>query len=292
MRNKQPVSIKELAVGLTGSNDAPIWILIAWLSGGLITETAGDYLSNYLILGIPAGWAISLLLVLLLLGFYFISRYYFMRRRKFTIVMEQKPPVGKHGLILLISPINPRRGVARDELEQSLQYLAHTEVGNLTPDDFDVLDNSNLEPPLRAIEFHYQAGKLRDCWLIGTLETDGEKGSKDVRPLLAKWFMVLHPGHSINFHNDDNLCVNPRDYVSLWNQVDSIFMEAPYKPEHVIADVTSGTKLMSVGVALACIQDKRTMQYMDRGRDWRGEPVRDQEIVPILVDIDPYLNVV
>ena len=161
---------------------------------------------------------------------------------------------------------------------------------HLKPEDFQDLLGSNLEPPLRAVEYHYKTGSLRDCYLIATLDTDHESGSKDVPPVLEKWFKALYPESSVVFHHGDSLCVSSRDYVELWRLVDKLFLTSTHKPEHIIADVTSGTKLMSVGVALACLPEKRTMQYMSAGRDWRGEPLKEGQLTPILVDIDPFLE--
>jgi hypothetical protein len=286
MQSKRPLNFKDLVAALTGSYDAPLWVIFAWFLGGLISDTIGELTSDSTLIGISLRWVVIGLLILILTIICIISRL----RRRPVIEMHEHSPVGKHGLILLVSTINPRDKIDRQAFDDYLKHITSLSFEQLQAQDFELLHKSNLLPPLRAIEFHYTSGKLRDCWLIATTETDGQMGSEDVPPLLEKWFRVLHPHHNIEFHYGKELCVHPRDYVSLWNLVDRLFREAPYKPKHIIADVTSGTKLMSVGVALACQQEGRTMQYMSTQRDWRGEPLPTGEMVPILVDIDPYLQ--
>ena len=68
------------------------------------------------------------------------------------------------------------------------------------------------------------------------------------------------------------------------------FEQSPYKAENIIADITPGTKLMTLAIGLACLEPKRTMQYIVAGRNpLTGEVLQEGRRVPILVDVDPYL---
>jgi hypothetical protein len=58
----------------------------------------------------------------------------------------------------------------------------------------------------------------------------------------------------------------------------------------MVADVTGGTKMMSVALAMACVPPKRRMQYMDSQRDWQGNPLTAGKIIPVSIDVDPFLN--
>ncbi|MCW5854404.1 MAG: hypothetical protein KIT87_30320, partial [Anaerolineae bacterium] len=210
---------------------------------------------------------------------------------------------GRAGLILLISPLNPlllgtptqeevRR--RRVEVRETARRLRDTDEIQLKGNDFLPLLNTNLEPALRALEFHYQARTLRDCWMISTCDVqgpDGEvvKGSAWICPLLQKWFRALHPGTTIEFYYE-GYEVAPRAYGQIWRKVDSIFRISHLRPSQIICDITGGTKLMSIGAALACIADGRNMQYMASDRDWRGEPIERGTLVPVLVDVTPYLS--
>ncbi|WP_051470164.1 hypothetical protein [Fischerella sp. PCC 9605] len=57
----------------------------------------------------------------------------------------------------------------------------------------------------------------------------------------------------------------------------------------IVADITGGTKMMSVALAMACIPPRRRMQYMDSQRDWQGNPLPTGEMKPVVIDIDPIL---
>ncbi|NJM49236.1 MAG: hypothetical protein HC860_26210 [Alkalinema sp. RU_4_3] len=44
----------------------------------------------------------------------------------------------------------------------------------------------------------------------------------------------------------------------------------------MIADITGGTKMMSVAIAMACVAPKRRMQYVDMAGG-----------LPVVLDVDP-----
>jgi len=73
--------------------------------------------------------------------------------------------------------------------------------------------------------------------------------------------------------------------------VDKIFQSADYKDEKIVADITGGTKMMSIALTLACIPPKRLLQYMDSQRDWEGNPLEKGEMKPTLIDIDSISNI-
>ena len=291
MKNKRPIKFRDLIGGTAGAYNAPLWVMASWLLGALIFEKLKEFFSENTLFGIPLIYWMMIILGLILVGMYLISRYIYRQRHRPVIEMQEKQPVGKAGVILLVSKINPRQDVDKQQFEENLNKIKNSNLEELSIDDFELLISSNLKPPLKAIEFHCKQGTLRDCWLISTQDDGQEKGSIDVPPILEKWCKVRNPDGNVQYHYGEDLCIHPRDYIKLWDLVDGLFESATYKPEHIIADITSGTKPMSVGVALACLPEKRTMQYMNSRRDWRGEPLQRGEIVPILIDIDPYLAV-
>ncbi|MFZ1241830.1 MAG: hypothetical protein WAW03_18140 [Anaerolineae bacterium] len=262
------------------------------LLGNVLASALGDW---YLWL-IPGHWIIIIGLALAVVGLYF---QYVRRKRTVVIEMQDNQPTGKAGVILLLSTLNPPTGGTaaenqqrRAEVEATITHIRESASENLTPADFALLNNTNLTPALRALEWHAQAGALRECWLLGTPDesrTDGtlQHGSAWLAPVLQRWFELLHPGLKVNF----NLVapVPSRSYFQLWQKVDEIFTRSPYRPENIICDITGGLKLMSVGAALACLVPGRTMQYMASDRDWKGEPIDKGKMEPVLVDITPYL---
>jgi hypothetical protein len=47
--------------------------------------------------------------------------------------------------------------------------------------------------------------------------------------------------------------------------------------------------MMSISLAMACLPPRRKMQYMDSKRDWKGEPLAQGDIKPVVIDVDPIL---
>lgn len=266
---------------------------------GLLGNTLAGLASGWSLVGIPGN-----LIVIAALMASVILLYLYLKRKAADIRLqvEERAPEGKAGLILLLSTFDPRiRG--SDELEtkqrteaarRAAEWIAQCTPEQLTSDDFKLLANSNLEPALAALEWHLAQGTLRDCWTIGSPDdpecaAKGEHtGSAWLGVVLQRWFEHAHPEARgrVTFH--PTIVVPPRDYLKLGQTVDQIFERAPYKPQHVICDITGGQKTMSIGAALACIAEGRTMQYMSTGRDWKGEPLKGEKIVPILVDVSPY----
>ncbi len=241
---------------------------------------------------------------LILFGLGIIAIYFYHSRKRVVIIeMRERQPTGKAGIILLLSTLNPRPvGTNTTEIKQhnqqvqaAVERIATTQdAAMLTEADFQFLLGTNLEPALRAMEFHHREGTLRECWVIGTEDEKNEQGAMTKRgsawlaPVLQRWFDHLHPGNMVRFQRP--IEVVPRDYATLWKQVDAIFRRGPYRADKIICDVTGGLKLMTVGAALACIEEGRTMQYMATDRDWRGEPIPQGEMRPVLVDVTPYLT--
>jgi hypothetical protein len=66
------------------------------------------------------------------------------------------------------------------------------------------------------------------------------------------------------------------DYEQVFQTCDQIFRQSNYKEEVMIADITGGTKMMSVAIAMACVAPKRRMQYVDMAGG-----------LPVVLDVDP-----
>ncbi len=294
MNEKRTISFFDLVLLLLGTPKIPgvliVSLLLLVIVLNLSTEILSSWLSNYSVLDIQLNCLFAILLIFLALVFWTIH-YLKSREEQFVgIEMRQQEPVGKVGLIITVSKIRPGRNTDRNIFSEGLERIKSSTIDELNRGDFNFLNGSNLEPPLEAIEYHANAGTLKDCWLITTQDSETEQGSNLVPPILINWCRFLHPDQNITFHFGEDLCVAPTDYIGLWNLVDRIFRSSAHKEEKIIADITSGTKLMSIGLSLACLPDKRTMQYMSRERDWKGDPVIDSEWVPLLIDIEPILR--
>jgi hypothetical protein len=213
--------------------------------------------------------------------------------------VHKQQPQGVSGLVLLVSPYDTRNPASCDseQLSMALRRALERPVEQLTAVDFEAIGlvSSNLAPLVQAIDFHAAKGTLRDVWLITTRTefvkgegglTSAVRGSEDAGALLPKYVAFRH-GKGIAVHQQGYELEGAWDYITLWEKAEQIFRQAPYKPEALLADVTGGTKMMSVALTLACIAPGRKMQYMHSDRDWRGHPLPNREPTPVVVDRRP-----
>ncbi len=210
-----------------------------------------------------------------------------------SLSLEKQPPAGARGLILLLSPYSPRSSALKDpeKFQPLLDSLLDTPAEQLKKDDFDKLDlfNSNLLPPIKAVEYHFSQKKLLEVWLIASETVNSVKGSESAARILEKYLKVLY-GSKLDIHCGPKWTIVDHDYTGLYCLADNIFQTADYRDELMVADVTGGTKMMSVALAMACVPPKRRMQYMDSQRDWQGNPLTAGKIIPVSIDVDPFLN--
>ncbi len=208
--------------------------------------------------------------------------------------LKQSPELAK-GLILLLSPYSPRNSLlSSEQVETKINHICETSPNNLTEDDFHEINlfNSNLLTQIKAIEYHLEGGKLKEVWLITTpsIKELNIKGSQ-ITALILETYLKFKYGNQLEIHrqyfSDQKLSVEDGNYEKLYEIVDYIFKKSGYQDDVLIADITGGTKMMSVALAMACIPPKRKMQYMDSQRDWEGNPLKTGEIKPVLVDVDP-----
>ncbi|MBZ5554043.1 MAG: hypothetical protein LAO21_15110 [Acidobacteriia bacterium] len=221
------------------------------------------------------------------------------RSQRLTFQVTKEPPARAKGLILLVSPYDPRSQNLRDEkvLLPLMDSIRQKQLSVLADADFVEinLSNSNLRPLMDAVAFHSGEDKLREVWLITTESEkrmqEGEevkiRGSELAGEILEK-FLRFKYGERIVVHRE-GFTVKAWDYAALWRKAEEIFRTSGYKEDVLLADVTGGTKMMSVALAMACVAPNRKMQYMDSGRDWQGNPLPTGMIDPVVIDVDPIL---
>ncbi len=212
------------------------------------------------------------------------------RTSQITTVMEKQPPTGVQGLILLLSPYSSRNSNFQDpvKLQPLIDEIINIPTEILKEHQFQNigLSDSNLMPQIKAVEHHIREGKLRGIWLISSESYDSVKGSELAAKILEKYLKCLY-GAQLDIHCGAKYTVRDYDYTKLCRLAENIFKTSGYRDEVVVADVTGGTKMMSVALAMACIPPKRRMQYMDSQRDWQGNHLAKGNIEPVLIDVDP-----
>ena len=169
-------------------------------------------------------------------------------------------------------------------IEDLLSIVEPTEA------DFDCIRlwQSNLVPQIRAVDYHFQQGKLRDVWLISTESYEKIRGSETAAAILEKYLSTLCSSSNLTIHRE-GFTLREYDYRRLWELGEQIFRNSGYQNDVMVADITGGNKMMSVAIAMACIPLGRRMQYMDSQRDWQGNPLPKGEMSPVLIDIGSIL---
>ncbi|WP_373542333.1 hypothetical protein [Chamaesiphon sp.] len=133
---------------------------------------------------------------------------------------------------------------------------------------------SNEKPCQVAIDFHLQQGKLKQCWLICSIES-------------------LATAQAIQSFNKDRIVIdNPivindvNDPISFMNVIDLIYTNAAKPPEKwqesdIISEYTGMTAHGSVGMALVCNANNRSLQYTPAVRDNTGKVIGSAEPIEI-----------
>jgi hypothetical protein len=206
-----------------------------------------------------------------------------------AVTLSKEKPQPAKGLILLIGPYNPNRNDLRttEVLQPLIQKILNQPQPTKANFSAINIQRSNLQPQIEAIAYHYNAGSLREIWLISS---DSEN-SKTATFLLSKYLQTCYGTERLDIHQGSEYMAPAHDYAALHNIVDRIFHTGGYKTEKLIADVTGGNKMMSIAIAMACIPKGRRMQYMDGERDWQGTPRQQKDMMsPVLIDFDPFIH--
>lgn len=173
------------------------------------------------------------------------------RSQQLTFQVTKEPPSAARGLILLVSPFDPRDATFKQEqvLLPKIAAIVDKSLHDLTEADFGTinLQGSNLRPLIDAVAFHAGENTLRDVWLITTQSdptatgnTAAAKGSEQAGQILAKYLGYRY-GERVQVHKD-GLCVKAWDYGDLWKKAEHIFRTSGYKDEVLLADVTGGPR--------------------------------------------------
>jgi hypothetical protein len=235
-KRDKALNFSGLAAALMGSTDTPLWVFPMWLVGGVALNKISEHFSLSL--------ALTILGVILATGVIWMQK---RRHKNSEMVPElvEKAPTGKDGIILPLSTIALYKGseTDRSDLNTLIESALRSEENVLDDKKLVLLENRNLQSPFRAIEYHYEKGKLKECWLITTIDVtypDGqlERGSWYAAGILEKWFLGKYPqaAGKVKFHHGPELQVHPRDYAKFWLMIDEIFERASYKAQNVIMD--------------------------------------------------------
>jgi len=287
-KQKEPVSIVVFFGRLVGHPDFILALGAVLL--GLLSDLIASLLGEWQLWGLSGNVVITVVLIIVVLILFLIYR------RGRVAVISEGAPEGKAGIIVLLSVLNARARGSESEVqayEAEVNNAARriynaARADTVDADDFQALRGTNLEPALHALEYHYGENTLKYCWSIGTPGKVSDDhwpppGSVWLARVLEHWFTHLHPEHKVTFHPAQ--AIGMQAYAKLAETIDGIYRKSIFKERSIICDITGGSKLMTMGVGLACVRGNRDMQYMSSARDAQGEPVRGGKMVPVLIDI-------
>jgi hypothetical protein len=275
------MQLRQLSAGVTG------------LALGLLLNVASNWLSG-------AGAALVPVIVAIFVGTLSVSIYLWWRnptrvglniRPVRTLRAEaEKRQQAHRGLIAFVSLYRPGRDSRASKKPEDWQAAA-------ARNDYQALDlpHSNLATTIEAIMSH--TSQLEHCWLIGTTATDlGVPGSSIYIPALIEYLRherglkcTFHHGPECNLPLDDDALV----FTKTLDLVRHVFAQAEKEGEvglqaqEVIADFTGGTRSMTLGMILACLDGDRDIEMIGTHYDAAGNP--KGPIFPIIFSFEPVL---
>ncbi len=137
---------------------------------------------------------------------------------------------------------------------------------------------SRLHPLFSALKAH--ASSLDHLWFLGTADSPGAKGSssifEDLKAYLLRNKTALGLKNNIEIHFLDPIEMS-EDYLvteCVRKTVDEVFNKRPkgLKESDIVADCTGGTKSMTLGVILACLEENRDLQLIGSKYKEDGRP--------------------
>jgi len=280
-RLRRAMELRQLSAGVTG------------LALGLLLNVASNWLSG-------AGAALVPAIVAIFVGTLSVSIYLWWRnpsrvslniRPVRTLRADAEKRQHAHrGLIAFVSLYRPGRDSRASKKPEDWQAAA-------ARNDYQALDlpHSNLATTVEAIMSH--TSRLEHCWLIGTTATDpGVPGSSIYIPALIEYLRherglkcAFHCGPECNLPLDDDALV----FTKTLDLVRHVFVQAEKDGEvglqakEVIADFTGGTRSMTLGMILACLDGDRDIEMIGTHYDAAGNP--EGPPFPIIFSFEPVL---
>lgn len=237
----------------------------------------GGWRIIWLVLGIGALAAIAYILIRNILNPPHVSVQF---DQAVPIRQEEYQRHARKGLILLLSDFKPNPGSPAHHLSEK-ERLELAEKG-----DYDSLHltDSNFNPAIIAVTAH--ASNLSHCWIITTSNTSERNQSRPYARVLAAYLQTICGAG--NFHHGDGYVIPAQDDDAMakktYTVVNAIYQEARGKfqlrDEDIVSDFTGTSKSMSMGMILACLDRRRTLQYVGSHYDSAGN--RQGDSFPIL----------
>ncbi len=179
----------------------------------------------------------------------------------------------REGLIVMLSKYNR---VPRDEQEKK-SFIKLLEEGTYDQLDFQ---NSNLGHLVKTITSHKT--KLRHCWVITTENTGNTtegmlNGTHAYYKSITNYLKTVLPG--VEFHQEKIIVTEDSAVTRKVRETVNRILSNNKTPKDTITDVTGGTKSMTLGATLACLQGDRDLQIIGTDYDTDGNILFDRSFV-------------
>lgn len=119
------------------------------------------------------------------------------------------------------------------------------------------------------IAWHQQGATLRHCWLLASPSVASSERFRNLKQALLERNVTPHPVLLEDALRADQVYAKVRDAIS-----EAVPVRDAWP---LIADITGGTKVMTAGLLLACLDAGVPVQYWVTPRDRQGNPLPSEE---------------
>lgn len=275
-RLRRLLRLQRLSAGLAGLAFGGLMSIVA----NLLSEDWGRWL--------PAILTVTIILAAA-------SLYLYIRERPGSKVVIRAPRTirtsedaqryARRGYVGFVPLFRPLRHSKANQLEADARRAA---VNSL---DFAALDleNSNMQPTITAISTH--TSRLEHCWLLSTSCADETAPGSESYPRLLAEYLRREKGLTCRFYYGDAYCISLDDDALVLNktydEVLRVFAQSErlgLSAQEIIADITTGTRSMMLGIVLACLDQEHDVEFIGtRYRD-DGQPIG--KLLPIIFSVE------
>jgi len=161
-------------------------------------------------------------------------------------------------------------------------------------------------PATAAIRYHFRGEKneltepvLTHCWLVTSQRPPKEPELISQGPSNESVPSAWNNAQALKERYEGEVdmyirTIDPENPENIFQVIEQIYAEAKqlsFEQENLVADFTGGTKMMSVGMVLACTPEDRDLEYMRPRRFLKGgHPDPNAGSDPKLVDLNFFLR--
>jgi hypothetical protein len=125
------------------------------------------------------------------------------------------------------------------------------------------------------IAWHQRGATLRHCWLLASPQVEAHEKFGDLKQSLLEHNVIPHVVKLDDAIQSDQVYTKVRETIAAARKLGDAIP--------LIADITGGTKAMTAGTLLACLEEQVAVQYWSSPRDRAGNPRMIEESRPMKV---------